>query len=363
MVVDYPHGRAEDGLNRTRAVRVHSPGGPEAMVLEDVSVPEPGPGQARVRVAFAGVNFIDIYHRTGAYPMALPFTPGSEGAGVVETIGDGSTDLNEGDRVAWAMHGGGYAERSIVDAWKLVPVPPAVELDVAAAVMLQGMTGHYLTHSTFPLHEGHVALVHAAAGGVGLLLTQMAKKRGAMVIGTVSTEEKAELARAAGADEVGALHSGKLQGSSPWGDWREGCRRRLRLRRDVDVRGKPGLAAPARVPGSVRAVERSGTSSGPGCAQPKRIAFSYAPGPGPPCRRPGGATLASPRRIFLDRRRIPFRAHRSSAPPRTDSRGTPAAGGTGYCRQDPVEMLTDPKPGIGGQTLLAAQRVSGVGSP
>ena len=189
-------------MNRTRAVRVHSPGGPEAMVLEDVPVQEPGPGQARVRVAFAGVNFIDIYHRTGAYPMALPFTLGSEGAGVVETMGDGSVDLNEGDRVAWAMHPGGYAERSIVDAWKLVPVPPAVELDVAAAVMLQGMTAHYLTHSTFPLREGHVALVHAAAGGVGLLLTQMAKKCGATVIGTVSTEEKAELARAAGADEV-----------------------------------------------------------------------------------------------------------------------------------------------------------------
>ena len=188
--------------NRTRAVRVHSPGGPEAMVMEDVPVPEPGPGQARVRVAFAGVNFIDIYHRTGAYPMALPFTLGSEGAGVVETMGDGSADLNEGDRVAWAMHPGGYAERCIVDAWKLVPVPPSVELDVAAAVMLQGMTAHYLTHSTFPLREGHVALVHAAAGGVGLLLTQMAKKCGATVIGTVSTEAKAELARAAGADEV-----------------------------------------------------------------------------------------------------------------------------------------------------------------
>jgi NADPH2:quinone reductase len=189
-------------VNRTRAVRVHSPGGPEAMVMEDVPVQEPGPGQARVRVAFAGVNFIDIYHRTGAYPMALPFTLGSEGTGVVETMGGGSTDINYGDRVAWAMHPGGYAERSIVDARKLVPVPPTVELDVAAAVMLQGMTAHYLTHSTFPLREGHVALVHAAAGGVGLLLTQMAKKRGAIVIGTVSTKEKADIARAAGADEV-----------------------------------------------------------------------------------------------------------------------------------------------------------------
>ncbi|HCR04331.1 MAG TPA: NADPH:quinone reductase [Gemmatimonadetes bacterium] len=172
------------------------------MVMEDMPTQDPGPGQARLRVAFAGVNFIDIYHRTGAYPMALPFTPGSEGAGVVEAMGDSSTGLKEGDRVAWAMHPNGYAERSVVDVWKLVPVPPAVELDVAAAVMLQGMTAHYLTHSTFPLREGHVALVHAAAGGVGLLLTQMAKMRGAKVIGTVSTEEKAALARTAGADEV-----------------------------------------------------------------------------------------------------------------------------------------------------------------
>ena len=187
---------------RARAVRVHNPGGPEAMVMEDVPIPTPAPGQARVRVAFAGVNFIDIYHRTGAYPLDLPFTPGAEGAGVVEEIGDGSPDLTEGDRVAWAMHPGAYAERSVVDTWKLVPVPAAVELDVAAAIMLQGMTAHYLSHSTFPLSEGHVALVHAAAGGVGLLLTQMAKKRGAVVIGTVSTEEKAALARAAGADEV-----------------------------------------------------------------------------------------------------------------------------------------------------------------
>ncbi len=185
-----------------RAIRVHQPGGPEAMKLESVPPPAPGPGQARVRVAFAGVNFIDVYHRTGAYPMALPLTPGSEGAGVVDAVGEGVVEPKVGDRVAWAMQPGSYAEQIVLDAWKLVPVPTAVQLDMAAAVMLQGMTAQYLTHSTFPLRKGHVALVHAAAGGVGLLLTQMAKKHGASVIGTVSTEEKAALSLAAGADEV-----------------------------------------------------------------------------------------------------------------------------------------------------------------
>ena len=185
-----------------RAVRVHRTGGPEALELETVPTPEPGPGQARVRVAFAGVNFIDVYHRMGAYPMPTPFTPGSEGSGVVEAVGEGVTEPRVGDLVAWAMQPGSYAERVVMDAWKLVPVPAGVELELAAAVMLQGMTAHYLTHSTFPLESGHVALVHAAAGGVGLLLTQVAKKRGARVIGTVSTQEKAALARAAGADAV-----------------------------------------------------------------------------------------------------------------------------------------------------------------
>ena len=185
-----------------RAIRVHRPGGPEQLRLDELPVPAPGPGQARVDVAFAGVNFIDVYHRTGLYPLAPPFIPGSEAAGVVGAVGEGVTGLQVGDRVAYAMHLGSYAEQALVDAWKLVPVPAGVGLDVAAAAMLQGMTAHYLTHSTFPLREGQVALVHAAAGGVGLLLCQIAKRIGARVIGTVSTEEKAGLARAAGADEV-----------------------------------------------------------------------------------------------------------------------------------------------------------------
>ena len=185
-----------------RAMRVHRPGGPEDLSLDEVPIPEPGPGQARVRVAYAGVNYIDVYHRTGAYPLAAPFTPGSEGSGVVDAVGEGVDDLKLGDRVAWATQMGSYAEQAVVDASKLVSVPTGVGLELAAAVMLQGMTAHYLTHSTFPLREGQVALLHAAAGGVGLLLTQLAKKRGAHVIGTVSTEAKGELARAAGVDQV-----------------------------------------------------------------------------------------------------------------------------------------------------------------
>src|SRR5688500_14749429 len=151
-----------------RAIRVDRPGGPEEMRVEEIPSPTPAPGQARVRVAYSGVNFIDVYHRSGQYPMPAPFTPGSEGAGVVDAVGDG-VDLRLGDRVAWAMHPGSYAEQAVVDAWKLVPVPDGVHLATAAAVMLQGMTAHYLSHSTFPLRQGDVALVHAAAGGVGLL--------------------------------------------------------------------------------------------------------------------------------------------------------------------------------------------------
>ncbi len=185
-----------------RAIRVHEPGGAEALRLDEVPIPEPGPGQARVRVAYVGVNFIDVYHRTGLYPLPLPLTPGSEAAGVVDAVGEGVDQVGVGERVAYAGEVGSYAEQVVVDASKLVPVPDDVDLKLAAAVMLQGMTAHYLTHSTFALGEGDTALVHAAAGGVGLLLVQLAKKRGARVIGTTSTEEKAELARGAGADEI-----------------------------------------------------------------------------------------------------------------------------------------------------------------
>lgn len=185
-----------------KAIRVHTPGGPEALAYEDVPTPEPGEGEALVRVAASGVNFVDVYHREGRYPLALPFTPGSEAAGTVEAVGANVTDVAVGDRVAWAMHVGSYAEYAAVPAWKLVALPSGIEEREAAAVMLQGMTAHYLCHGSYTIVAGDTVLVHAAAGGVGLLLTQMAKALGARVIGTVSTEEKAALAREAGADEV-----------------------------------------------------------------------------------------------------------------------------------------------------------------
>lgn len=185
-----------------KAVRVHQFGDPEVLSCEDVPLPEPGAGEARVKVEAAGVNFIDIYHRTGLYPGQLPITLGMEGAGIVDAVGPDVSEVKPGDRVAYAMQQGSYAEYAIVPSWKLVPLPDGVDTQQGAAVMLQGMTAHYLSHSTYPLQPGDTALVHAAAGGVGLLLVQMAKRRGARVIGTVSTAEKARLAREAGADEV-----------------------------------------------------------------------------------------------------------------------------------------------------------------
>jgi NADPH:quinone reductase len=189
-----------DGM---KAIRVNEHGGPEILSYEEVDIPEPGEGEARVRLAASGVNFIDVYQRAGLYPIEPPFTLGQEGAGEVDALGGGVEDLSVGDYVAFAGVVGAYAEYAIVPAQRLVPFNVTlVEARVAAAVMLQGMTAHYLTHSAFPIEEGQTALVHAAAGGVGLLLCQMAKMRGATVIGTAGTEEKARLAREAGADEV-----------------------------------------------------------------------------------------------------------------------------------------------------------------
>lgn len=185
-----------------KAIRVESYGGPERLVLREIERPRPREGEALVRVEAIGLNFIDVYHRTGLYPLPLPFTPGMEAAGTVEEVGPGVEELKAGDRVAYAMVPGAYAELATVPAWRLVKLPEGVDARAGAAVMLQGMTAHYLVTSTYRLKEGETALVHAAAGGVGLLLIQMAKRVGARVIGTVSTEEKAALAREAGADEV-----------------------------------------------------------------------------------------------------------------------------------------------------------------
>ncbi len=185
-----------------KAIQVTQNGGPEQLQLKELPLPSPGPGQALVKVAAAGVNFIDVYFRTGLYKTELPFVPGMEAAGTVEAVGAEVTGVAVGDRVAFAMVRGSYAEYAAVPAGMLVKVPEGVDLENAAAAMLQGMTAHYLTHSTFPLKRGDTALVHAAAGGAGLLIVQMAKARSARVIGTVSTEEKAKLAREAGVDDI-----------------------------------------------------------------------------------------------------------------------------------------------------------------
>ena len=185
-----------------KAIRVHTPGGLDALRYDDIPVPTPGEGETLVKLEASGVNFIDIYVRKGFYKQPLPHTLGQEGAGVVEAVGPSVSEVAAGDRVAYAMVHGSYAEYSIVPASRLVKLPEGVDTHTGAAVMLQGMTAHYLTHSTYPLKTGDTALVHAAAGGVGLLLVQIAKQCGARVFGTVSTEEKARLAKDAGADEV-----------------------------------------------------------------------------------------------------------------------------------------------------------------
>jgi NADPH:quinone reductase len=185
-----------------RAIRVPQYGGPEAMKIEELPTPKPNAGQVLVRLEAAGVNFIDVYQRTGLYKGTLPLPIGLEGAGVVEEVGPDVTSVRPGERVAWTGVPGSYASHHVVPADRLVTLPPGLDAKAGAAAMLQGMTAHYLAHSTYPLKPGDTCLIHAAAGGVGLLLCQMARRAGARVIGTVSTEEKARLAREAGAREV-----------------------------------------------------------------------------------------------------------------------------------------------------------------
>jgi NADPH2:quinone reductase len=185
-----------------KAIQVKQPGGPEVLELVDVPVPEPKANDAVVKLVASGVNFIDVYQREGRYKVPLPFVLGQEGAGVVTAVGSNVTSVKAGDRVAWTGLLGGYAEYAAVSADRLVAIPAEVTDQQAAAAMLQGMTAHYLCHDTYPLKRGETALVHAAAGGVGLLLVQMAHDIGARVLATVSTQEKAKLAREAGADEI-----------------------------------------------------------------------------------------------------------------------------------------------------------------
>lgn len=184
------------------AIQMHRTGGPEVLELVDLPIPVPGPGQVLIRIAATGVNFIETYVREGRYKAPLPLIPGTEAAGVIEAVGEGVESFWAGDRVASTAVQGSYAEYALVPASTLVKVPAHVDLKLAAAAILQGMTAHYLSHSTYPLRQGETALIHAAAGGTGRLLVQMAHHAGARVIATVSTDEKAELARSAGADEV-----------------------------------------------------------------------------------------------------------------------------------------------------------------
>jgi NADPH2:quinone reductase len=185
-----------------KAIQVKRCGSHEALEVVDLPTPVPGPKQAVVKIEVSGINFIDVYFRCGLYKADLPFTPGMEAAGVVDAVGPEVTEVKVGDRVAYAMSRGSYAEYAVVPAWQLIKIPDGLDLQVAAAALLQGMTAHYLTHSTYPLKKGDTALLHAAAGGAGLLVVQMAKMLGARVIGTVSTDAKAALAREAGADEI-----------------------------------------------------------------------------------------------------------------------------------------------------------------
>ena len=185
-----------------KAIRIHAFGGPEVCQYEEIPEPVPGTGQVLIAVEAVGVNFIEVYQRTGLYPVALPATPGSEAAGTIVAVGPGVTEFHAGDHVAWQGGSGAYAERAAVPADRLVRLPEGVSTKQGAAAMLQGMTAHYLACSTFPLKPGDACLVHAAAGGVGRLLCQVARRRGARVIGTVSTPQKAALARGAGAGDV-----------------------------------------------------------------------------------------------------------------------------------------------------------------
>jgi NADPH2:quinone reductase len=258
-----------------KAIRIHNYGGTEVLQYEDAPAPSPGKGEALVKIAAAGVNFIDIYFRTGlSKAPQLPFIPGHEGAGTVVAIGEGVNELQVGDRVAYAMSLGSYAEFAVTPAWKLVKLPDSVDFVLGAAIMLQGMTAHYLTHSTFALSAGHKVLIHAAAGGMGLLLTQTAKNLGAIVYATVGTEAKGELARAAGADEVIVYSkqdfAAEVRKLSPSG---------------VDVvydsvgaaTFAKRLPAAARPHGALRTIQRSGRSGRSSDSRCKRFVIPHAP--------------------------------------------------------------------------------------
>ena len=294
---------------------MHAPGGPEALRYEDVEVPTAGEGQAVVKIAASGLNFIDVQFRAGKYPPpATPFTLGMEGAGTVSAVGPGVTGVAAGDRVAYTMVIGTYADYAVVPAARLVPLPAHIDVKTAAAVMLQGTTAHYLTSSTFPLKPGDTALVHAAAGGVGQLIVQAARIRGARVIGTAGTAAKAALAREAGADDVILYTEQDFEAEVKklTGGPRRG--RGLRLGGEGHLRQEPQLPAAARPAGAVRVLERLGGAVRSRDPRRQGLAVPDAAGPEPVHRYARGAAGAHRRRLQLARRRPHEGPHRARVP-------------------------------------------------
>ena len=263
-----------------KAIVVEQHGGPEQLRYKDVAEPAPGPGQALVKVAASGVNYIDVYFRTGLYKAELPLTPGMEAAGTVAAVGAGVTEVAPGDRVAYAMAQGSYAEYAVVPAWKLAKLPDGVDFPAGAAAMLQGMTAHYLTHSTFALKQGDTALVHAAAGGAGQLIIQMAKMRGARVFGTVSTPGEGRHREGSRRGRGDPLHRAGFRGrvQTPHGRARRG--RGLRFGRRHHLHQEPEQPAPARHDGALRAGQRAGSAVRSQHPQPEGRPVPHPPKPG-----------------------------------------------------------------------------------
>jgi NADPH:quinone reductase len=258
------------------AIRVHEAGGPDVLQWEEVDVGEPGPGQVLLRQTAVGLNYIDVYHRTGLYPQPLPFTPGTEAAGVVEAVGEGVTDLSVGDRVAYAGPIGSYAEARLIDAARLVKLPDYVSDELAAAMMLQGMTVRMLLRAVYEVRPGDTILVHAAAGGVGLILCQWASALGATVIGTVSTDEKAELARA------------------------HGCRHPIVYTRQDFVGEVERITDGAKLPVVYDSVGKDTFLKSLDCLRPRGLMVSYGNASGPPDPMPPGL-LAQKGSLYLTR--------------------------------------------------------------
>ena len=301
-------------------------GGPEVLTVAEREAPRPGPGEVVVDVAAAGVNYMDIYQREGVgnYRADPPFVPGAEGAGTVVAVGADVKDLAVGDHVAWAGPGSSYAEQVALPANRVVPVPDGINLQVAAAAILQGMTAHYLCTSTYPVREGDVTVVHAAAGGVGLLLTQMVKRRGGVVVGTTSGGEKAELALQAGADHV--------VGYDRFRDIVDEASDGAGAHVVYDGVGKDtfddSLAAlrPRGMMVLYGAVERSGAAGRPAAAEQRRVAVPHPAHPGALHRRRRRAAVARGRGVRLDRQGRARRADRRHLPA---ERGGQGAGGPG----------------------------------